>query len=173
MYLMPLVLTSHILSKKIIFVYLISQDICASSQFSGIPEECVITNGQGFWNDVPCENWNTALCRKVSEHSFCKLDYDKRDDCGWYGVEQEECISMGCCWNPTPEDVPGEWCFHPSNSVNCLNEGGQCIPNSRANNCNRGIKDSLCQNEGTSGGEQVCCLSCSSKGVDQNVLLQL
>ena len=53
---------------------------------------------------------------------------------------------------------------YPSNSVDCLNLGGTCVGKSEAGRCNRGIKEGLCNNKGTSGGEQVCCLNCGTKG---------
>ena len=128
---------------------------------AGSKEDCATINAQGYWQDFNCDNWAYAFCRKPAEHSFCKLDPDMRDECGYPGISGGECINFGCCWNPTQPD--SKWCYHPSNSVTCLNEGGKCIPKSNANNCNRGIKDRHCENEGTSGVDQVCCINCTTK----------
>eukprot|EP00877_Chromochloris_zofingiensis_P000355 jgi/Chrzof1/1031/Cz01g37220.t1 len=40
------------------------------------------------------------------------------DDCGYYGIQSPECLSKGCCWQPsTPGGPP--WCFYPEESETC------------------------------------------------------
>jgi hypothetical protein len=50
-------------------------------------ENCVKQNGQGFWNDCPCSNSNSIICKKPAEHSFCGVEIANRRDCGWYGIQ--------------------------------------------------------------------------------------
>jgi len=43
----------------------------------------------------------------------CALPGERRTDCGYVGIGQEECENSGCCWAPNYE--PGEdypWCFY-------------------------------------------------------------
>merc|ERR1719284_2342917 len=134
---------------------------------AGGNENCVESSGNGFWNDKQCSHELPYFCRKPSEHSFCKIDFDKRHDCGYYGIDQTECIDIGCCWNPVPDDVPGPWCFHPSNSVACLNKGGTCVRKGSGSKCNRGFEEGLCENDGNSGAEQVCCINCMTSECKQ------
>ena len=60
-------------------------------------------------------------------------------------------------WTP---GFQGPWCFHPSNSVACLNKGGTCVRKGSGSKCNRGFEEGLCENDGNSGAEQVCCINC-------------
>ena len=43
-----------------------------------------------------------------------------RTDCGYAGINQQQCESKGCCWSPTKStsnDTP--WCFNPSTKPTC------------------------------------------------------
>ena len=122
---------------------------------SGITEDCVVTNGQGFWNDVGCTNYNSYMCRKPAEHSFCKIEVGSRKDCGWEGIQEYECRDFGCCWTPVPDGKDGNWCYHPENNVECLNAGGTCVHSGQTSRCNRGTKPELCSNGGSDGSDQV------------------
>ncbi len=52
---------------------------------------------------------------KVS-FSECDIPAEDRLDCGYYGIQLEECQSRGCCWQSS--DIPGtNWCYH---------SGGKC-----------------------------------------------
>jgi alpha-glucosidase (family GH31 glycosyl hydrolase) len=37
-------------------------------------------------------------------------DVDKQD-CGYVGVDEQQCLSSNCCWNPAGEDSTIPWCF--------------------------------------------------------------
>ncbi|KAM7435129.1 hypothetical protein ABFA07_014865 [Porites harrisoni] len=37
------------------------------------------------------------------------IDPLRRDDCGYYGIQKEECMHRGCCWDDIIQKVP--WCF--------------------------------------------------------------
>ena len=40
----------------------------------------------------------------------------EREDCGYYGIGSEECLSNKCCWMPS--EVPNTpWCFFPSGKI--------------------------------------------------------
>lgn len=45
----------------------------------------------------------------------CQVSQDRRTDCGYLGVNKDECERSGCCWDPVSNgdnNVP--WCFHRS-----------------------------------------------------------
>ena len=41
----------------------------------------------------------------------CDVSYEDKDDCGYYGITEGDCLMRGCCWKPTdqPNDPP---CFY-------------------------------------------------------------
>ena len=78
----------------------------------GVAENCVIANEEGFWNDVQCSAYYHAFCRKPADHKFCEVEYSLRDDCGYSGIQEFQCVDYGCCWNPSPDGTAGHWCFH-------------------------------------------------------------
>jgi len=49
----------------------------------------------------------------------CSTDVRTRVDCGFVGITQAQCQTMGCCWSPVNEaettDTP--WCFYQSETV--------------------------------------------------------
>lgn len=51
----------------------------------------------------------------------CAVLFDERRDCGYVGINENECHSRGCCWNPPPNSYSSSssipWCFHPNADV--------------------------------------------------------
>ena len=44
--------------------------------------------------------------------SACGVPNDRRIDCGFLGINKDECERNGCCWSPVEGgNVP--WCFNP------------------------------------------------------------
>ena len=85
-------------------------------------ENCVIQNGQGFWNDVSCDGtWADAICRKPSLHEWCEVAGPDRTDCGYPGIDATTCINFGCCYDPLDGH---NWCFHPKQTAACESAGG-------------------------------------------------
>ena len=81
-------------------------------------ENCVIQNGQGFWNDVSCDGtWADAICRKPSLHEWCEVAGPDRTDCGYPGIDATTCINFGCCYDPLDGH---NWCFHPKQTAACV-----------------------------------------------------
>ena len=41
----------------------------------------------------------------------CNLDQGLREDCGYFGIDEEGCYQRECCWGET--STPGvPWCYH-------------------------------------------------------------
>jgi len=62
-----------------------------------------------------------------------------RGECGYYGIQQQECEQRGCCWNPTSQQGQ-PWCFFKTKP------GVTCNPNSgdRTECGYAGITDDQC-----------------------------
>ena len=41
----------------------------------------------------------------------CKVHNPNKKDCGWYGINQEKCEELECCWKPDV-DAKIPWCFN-------------------------------------------------------------
>merc|ERR1711879_987613 len=42
----------------------------------------------------------------------------QRNDCGYVGIDQQQCEAKGCCWdavNPNPGNLP--WCFYSNGLI--------------------------------------------------------
>ena len=39
----------------------------------------------------------------------CYQSPESRENCGWYGINEELCESKGCCWDESVQGSP--WCF--------------------------------------------------------------
>ena len=42
----------------------------------------------------------------------CELSRELREECGYYGINKEECEENGCCWKIDDDDSVVPWCFH-------------------------------------------------------------
>jgi len=69
----------------------------SSSDIDGVP-----------WCYYTVSGGKTTDC--VSDKS-CEVDANSRQDCGYIGITQNECVSSGCCWAESSiNGVP--WCFY-------------------------------------------------------------
>jgi len=86
-------------------------------------EECVeMYPWDGSWNDVPCYETRGFVCKRPKEYSVCKVAVNERDECGFAGITEDQCVeSRGCCWDRTFAGGNITGCFYPSGS------GGQPI----------------------------------------------
>lgn len=75
-----------------------------------------------------------------------------RSDCGYFGINQQECENENCCWDSDTPDVP--WCFFKkSPQVNC-------DPDTHRQDCGYvGIDQSGCEKQG-------CCWNPAQDGSD-------
>ena len=57
----------------------------------------------------------TGSAGKMNEVCTAVME-SEREDCGYYGIGSEECLSNKCCWMPS--EVPNTpWCFFPSGKI--------------------------------------------------------
>ena len=39
----------------------------------------------------------------------------ERQECGYFGVDEEACAAQGCCWGPLEDNSANlPWCFRPA-----------------------------------------------------------
>lgn len=62
-----------------------------------------------------------ALLVVYTATQSCDMSQDLRTDCGYMGINQQQCEGKGCCWKPASEDATNDipWCFFPSGSNPC------------------------------------------------------
>ena len=49
----------------------------------------------------------------------CKVHNPHKKDCGWYGINQEQCEEIGCCWkSDVNPKIP--WCFNGQEDTDTL-----------------------------------------------------
>ena len=53
----------------------------------------------------------TSVCRSFECNEV--VDSDKVD-CGYVGIEEDECLSQGCCWSPEGQNSQTPWCYKRS-----------------------------------------------------------
>ena len=41
----------------------------------------------------------------------CRVPREKREECGYYGIDKKECESKGCCWITDEFESVVPWCF--------------------------------------------------------------
>ena len=41
----------------------------------------------------------------------CSVEREMREECGYYGINKEECEERGCCWLVDDDDSVIPWCF--------------------------------------------------------------
>ena len=115
---------------------------------------------------MACYQASPALCKRPAQHEYCDIAGPDRQECGYPGIQANECIGYGCCWTPLDGHY---WCFHPKNSAQCENSGdptwdNKCVDNSLVDErtCSRGADSTLCANTGVGGQDQTCCMHCST-----------
>jgi len=42
-----------------------------------------------------------ALLLVTTYNQQCEVDEGSRTDCGYMGINQQQCEAKGCCWKPT------------------------------------------------------------------------
>ena len=98
--------------------------------------QCIEMLPNGQWIVADCvTNSRSFICQKTAEHSFCTVPDLDREQCGPFGVDENDCVGLNCCF----DDTVGQ-CYHPDNTFECLERGGHCVSNSNEL-CNRGILD--------------------------------
>ena len=50
----------------------------------------------------------------------CNVRPEDRNDCGWYGIDENTCKGRGCCYDDTIYGVNAKWCFYPTGYYNFL-----------------------------------------------------
>jgi len=88
--------------------------------YYGITEAQCIKNGCCWgatdvngapWCFYTASGGKTTDC-SAEEGKTCEVDVYSREDCGFYGINQEGCMSRGCCWAESSiNGIP--WCFYP------------------------------------------------------------
>merc|ERR1712087_624699 len=61
----------------------------------------------------------------------CDVSENQRQDCGYYGIDQNGCEGKGCCWRESNSGAP--WCYYGASSASFLQhahkktgQGSQC-----------------------------------------------
>jgi len=88
----------------------------------------------------------------------CDVSESSRQECGYYGIQEQECMNEGCCWRTSGSwGVP--WCYNSQGGAPAPSPGGQCsVPDDRKQDCGYfGIDESNCVSNG-------CCWQESSSG---------
>jgi len=64
---------------------------------------------------------------KRDDQCSCSVDPSLRKDCGYYGIQESECVNIGCCWGPS--NVNGApWCFYTASggkTTDCHQSSGK------------------------------------------------
>eukprot|EP00833_Pecoramyces_ruminatium_P013762 jgi/Orpsp1_1/1187794/evm.model.d7180000060246.1 len=76
------------------------------------------------WCFYTASGGKTTECQKEEEeekhqeeegNKSCEVDESSRTDCGYYGINKNQCIERGCCWSESSTaGVP--WCFNAKSS---------------------------------------------------------
>eukprot|EP00833_Pecoramyces_ruminatium_P008702 jgi/Orpsp1_1/1182734/evm.model.c7180000082490.1 len=69
----------------------------------------------------------SAGLTKRANSCACSVEPSVRIECGFYGIQEDECNNRGCCWKPS--NVSGTpWCYHVPGDVvpSCYEEGPAC-----------------------------------------------
>jgi glucoamylase len=63
-----------------------------------------------------------GLLAALGTSQSCTLEDAQKTDCGYFGINQQQCESKSCCWRPVYEkEMLGgtPWCFFPSGQSPC------------------------------------------------------
>jgi len=88
----------------------------------------------------------------------CDVSESSRQECGYYGINEQQCMNEGCCWRTSGTGgVP--WCYNSQGGAPAPSPGGQCaVPENRKQECGYfGIDEGGCTGRG-------CCWQESSSG---------
>ena len=55
----------------------------------------------------------------------CRVPREKREECGYYGIEKKECEERGCCWITDELESVIPWCFKGASSSE--NQGEETV----------------------------------------------
>jgi glucoamylase len=64
--------------------------------------------------------WVATGIAQLAFSQTCEVQEDLRTDCGYVGINQQQCEGKGCCWKPAGSgSVP--WCFFKGGASPCDN----------------------------------------------------
>ncbi|XP_063415263.1 integumentary mucin C.1-like isoform X1 [Mytilus trossulus] len=123
----------------------ITKDICEGR------ECCFNSNARG-------ENVKWCFQKSDGEEVLneCHVAPIYREECGWIGISETECVNKSCCYDSTIQDPDVKWCFKTA-----IREC-EVLPNYRTECGWEGITKEACETEGccwnsnTSGGAKWC-----------------
>lgn len=44
----------------------------------------------------------------------CDVSPDDRNDCGWFGIDEDTCEDRECCYDDTDHGHDTKYCFYPT-----------------------------------------------------------
>ncbi|CAG8606975.1 13228_t:CDS:2 [Funneliformis caledonium] len=97
-----------------------------------------------FTNSIEISKNNNSINSINESINICSIS-DARYDCGYFGINKEQCESRFCCWRPS-EDAEDKWCFYkkgdpyscdidPATRVDCGYRGIQAFECINILNC--------------------------------------
>ena len=136
--------------KTIIFILLIAYYICnptlrttdnlSCGQYEELKKDC----GYFGINQKTCEEkgccWKESQDPKVpwcfegiddvptfktNSDKSCFVAKELREECGYKGIDKEECESRDCCWEIDDYESLVPWCFHGYKDSSEATKGGQ------------------------------------------------
>jgi len=105
----------------------------------------------------PTPTPNPTPTQAPSPGGQCDTSEYERQECGYYGIGEQECEGQGCCWRTSGTNgVP--WCYASSGGV-APSPGAQCsVPDNQRQDCGFfGIDQGGCEGQG-------CCWQESQSG---------
>lgn len=55
----------------------------------------------------------TATCNAVAKYgATCAVGDSAKMDCGYAGIDENGCLSKGCCWSPAGQNSATPWCYY-------------------------------------------------------------
>eukprot|EP00735_Rhodelphis_limneticus_P013566 TRINITY_DN739_c0_g1::TRINITY_DN739_c0_g1_i1::g.18372::m.18372 TRINITY_DN739_c0_g1::TRINITY_DN739_c0_g1_i1::g.18372 ORF type:complete len:524 (-),score=125.20,sp/Q10RZ1/BAMY2_ORYSJ/41.11/3e-125,Glyco_hydro_14/PF01373.12/3e-62,Glyco_hydro_14/PF01373.12/1.1e-43,Trefoil/PF00088.13/2.2e-12,Trefoil/PF00088.13/1.4e+03 TRINITY_DN739_c0_g1_i1:462-2033(-) len=95
-------------------------DLKAAAEAIGKPEWGRPPTNAGSYSDLPANTgfFNDNACTgeeyeyvELEEEATCSIS-GNRNDCGYNGITESQCISKSCCWSPS-STAGAPWCYYP------------------------------------------------------------
>ena len=89
--------------------------------------------------------------RTIDSDLSCKVHNPHKKDCGWYGIDQQKCEEIDCCWKEDADSsIP--WCFQGQDdtpTILTINNLSCRVPREKREECGYyGIEKKECESRG-------------------------